>query len=257
MTAIQLGGDPQVLASRHKSLVAFARAVQMASRGRVGFTLGGLRIGDLDDAQTGGIDAAGRDFLAGIVEAPLKPGNYPVESLLALREQGLDPAGALQRLYATHPAFASQDFVRRIEARQLKVFLLGSAGSGVVSATQDLVAAFVAAGYNGRAFPLFDPSKKGAPVKGYGVVSREPILNHAPFVVPDVVLLFDPSCSRCCARCCASIRRTIRATSPSSSTPSWSRRPSARWPSSTSPTTCARWTPTGWCAASACRPTTP
>jgi hypothetical protein len=29
-------------------------------------------------------------------------------------------------------------------------------------------------------------------VKGYGVVSREPILNHAPFVVPDVVLLFDP-----------------------------------------------------------------
>ena len=189
---IQLGGDPQVLASRHKGLVAFARAVQMASRGRVGFTLGGTRIGDLDEAQAGAIDAAGRDFLAGLVDAPLKPGNYPVESLLALREQGLDAQGALERLYETHPAFASQDFVSRIEARQLKVFLLGSAGSGVVSATQDLVAAFVAAGYNGRAFPLFDPSKKGAPVKGFGVVSREPILNHAPFVVPDVVLLFDP-----------------------------------------------------------------
>lgn len=189
---IQLGGDPQVLAGRHKGLVAFARAVQMASRGRVGLTLGGMRIGDLDDAETHGIDAAGREFLAGIVEAPLKPGNYPVEALLALRDQGLDARAALGRFYASQPAFASQDFVTRIEARQLKVFLLGSAGSGVVSAVQDLVAAFVAAGYNGRAFPLFDPSKKGAPVKGFGVVSREPILNHAPFVVPDVVLLFDP-----------------------------------------------------------------
>lgn len=193
MNAIELKADPQVLASRSHGLVALARAVQSASRGRVGLTWGGVRIGDLEEA---GLDALNRDevreFLAQVVDQPLRPGNYPVESLLALREEGLDARGALARLHDSHAAFAAQDLVPRIEGRQLKVFLLGSAGSGVVSAVQDLVAAFVAAGYHGRAFPLFDPSKKGAPVKGYGVVSRAPILNHAPFVVPDMVLLFDP-----------------------------------------------------------------
>lgn len=192
MNLIELGGDPHVLASRNKNLPAFARAVQMASRGRIGLTLDGLRIGDMEDHEAAALDTAARDFLAEIVEAPLKPGNYPVEALLAYRDEGLGASAALAKLYAAHPAFASQDFVGRIESRQLKVFLLGSAGSGVVSAVQDLVAAFVDAGYHGRAFPMFDPSKKGAPVKGFGVVSREPILNHAPFAIPDVVLLFDP-----------------------------------------------------------------
>src|SRR3989338_6373778 len=86
---------------------------------------------------------------------------------------------------------ALADSVVKIEARQLKVYLLGSAGTGVVSAVQDIVAAFTAAGYYGRAFPVFDPSKKGAPVKGYAIVSRHPILSHAPFEVPDIILLFD------------------------------------------------------------------
>ncbi|MCK9380607.1 MAG: 2-oxoacid:acceptor oxidoreductase family protein [Sulfuritalea sp.] len=192
MNLIELGADPRVLASRNKNLPAFARAVQMASHGRIGLTLDGLRIGDLEDNEAGGVDSAARDFLAEIIEAPLKPGNYPVEALLAYRAEGLGAGAALAKLYASHPLFASQDFVGRIESRQLKVFLLGSAGSGVVSAVQDLVAAFVEAGYHGRAFPMFDPSKKGAPVKGFGVVSREPILNHAPFAIPDIVLLFDP-----------------------------------------------------------------
>jgi pyruvate ferredoxin oxidoreductase alpha subunit len=192
MNLIEVGGDPRVLASRNKNLPAFARAVQMASRGRIGLTLEGLRIGDLEDSEAAGVDSAARDFLAEIVEGPLKPGNYPVETLLAYRAEGLGASAALAKFYAAHPLFASQDFVGRIESRQLKVFLLGSAGSGVVSAVQDLVAAFVEAGYYGRAFPMFDPSKKGAPVKGFGVVSREPILNHAPFAIPDMVLLFDP-----------------------------------------------------------------
>jgi pyruvate ferredoxin oxidoreductase alpha subunit len=190
---IELKTDPRVLASRSHGLIALARAVQAASGGRVGLTYGGVRIGDLDADGINGIDQpAVTDFLGRVVEQPLRPGNYGVEDLLALRDQGLDPAQSLARFYAGHTAFAAQDIVSRIENRQLKVFLLGSAGAGVVSAVQDLVAAFVSAGYYGRAFPMFDPSKKGAPVKGFGVVSREPILNHAPFVVPDVILLFDP-----------------------------------------------------------------
>ncbi|MGO9007009.1 MAG: 2-oxoacid:acceptor oxidoreductase family protein [Beijerinckiaceae bacterium] len=192
MPLIELGSDPHVLASRNKNLPAFARAVQMASRGGIGLTLDGQRISDLDEDAVRAVDGGARDFLAEIIEAPLRPGNYPIEALLAYRAEGLGAAAALAKLYAAHPLFASQDLVSRIESRQLKVFLLGSAGSGVVSAVQDLVAAFVAAGYFGRAFPMFDPSKKGAPVKGFGVVSREPILNHAPFTIPDVILLFDP-----------------------------------------------------------------
>lgn len=193
MTAIELKADPQVWASRGRGLLALARAVQSASHGRVGFTLGGVRVGDLDRRSLERIDQDPvTDFLVRLMEQPLRPGNYPLESLLALREQGLDAPLALARLYCSHAAFAAHDLVTGIEGRQLKIFLLGSAGAGVVSAVQDLVTAFVAAGYYGRAFPMFDPSKKGAPVKGYGVVSREPILNHAPFVVPDVVLLFDP-----------------------------------------------------------------
>lgn len=193
MNAIELKSDPQVLASRSRGLMAFARAVQSASHGRVGLTYGGVRIGDLDRASLDRIDQDSvTDFLARMVQQPLRPGNYPVESLLAWREQGMDAPQALDKLYDSNAAFAAQDIVTGIEGRQLKIFLLGSAGSGVVSAVQDLVAAFVTAGYYGRAFPMFDPSKKGAPVKGFGVVSREPILNHAPFVVPDMVLLFDP-----------------------------------------------------------------
>lgn len=83
------------------------------------------------------------------------------------------------------------EIVSKIASRSLKVLLLGSAGTGVVSAVHDLIAAFSFAGYYGRAFPMFDPSKKGAPVKGYGVVSPQPILSHAPFEVPDLILLFD------------------------------------------------------------------
>lgn len=193
MNAITLNANPNVQSSRREGLIPFARAIQAASRGRIGLTLGGLCIGDLSEKELKGIDQdAARDFLSELVDLPLRAGQYPLEKMLALRDQGMDAKQLLQKLYDSHASFAGQDLVSIIERRQLKVLLLGSAGSGVVSATQDLVAAFVAAGYHGRAFPMFDPSKKGAPVKGFAVVSREPILNHAPFTVPDVVLLFDP-----------------------------------------------------------------
>ena len=190
---LSLNTHPNVQAGRRKGLIPMARAIQAASQGRIALSWNGRCIGDLDEAAHDVHEPERvRDFLAEVIERPLRPGNYPVEALLEMRAGGLDAGQALDRLYASHLGFAGEDVVPVIEARQLKVFLLGSAGSGVVSATQDLVAAFVSAGYHGRAFPMFDPSKKGAPVKGFGVVSREPILNHAPFALPDVVLLFDP-----------------------------------------------------------------
>jgi pyruvate ferredoxin oxidoreductase alpha subunit len=192
VSGIDLKANPMILASRNRGLVPFARAVQAASRGRIGFTLGGLRLGDRPGDRVDGLDQDRvEEFLLQVIEHPLRPGNYPLEALLALQGKGLSAGQALQAVYRSHLSFVGEDVVAVIEKRQLKVFLLGSAGAGVVSAVQDLVAAFCAAGYHARAFPLFDPSKKGAPVKGYGIISREPILSHAPFDLPDIVLLFD------------------------------------------------------------------
>ena len=192
MTGITLNSNLNVQSGSREGLIPFARAIQAASRGRIGLTLGGLCIGDLSEQELNGVDQeAAHELLSKLVELPLRAGSYPLETLLALRDRGMDVEQSLDKLYDSHAGFAGQDLVSVIEGRQLKVLLLGSAGSGVVSATQDLVAAFVAAGYHGRAFPMFDPSKKGAPVKGYALVSREPILSHAAFTTPDVVLVFD------------------------------------------------------------------
>lgn len=182
------------MAQKGKGLMALARAVQTASRSKIGFTFRGVRLGDMKEGylQLYGIDIQNTtSLLLEMLKHPLRAGNYPLEELFSLQKQGIPPNEIPDRLYRTHISFIAEDMVQNIEEKLLKVLLLGGAGSGVVSAVQDLVTAFSSAGYYGRAFPLFDPSKKGAPVKGYGIVSREPILTHAPFEAPDIVLLFD------------------------------------------------------------------
>jgi len=193
MNTLNLAAHPEVLAHRDHGLMALARAVQTASRGQVAFSFGGMRLADRDTEAFDGLDTTRAETLVSeLVEQPLRPGTYPLETLI---ECGADARGAaevLDRFYRSHLPFVAADVVAGIEAQVLKIFLLGSAGTGVVSAVQDMVAAFIAAGYHGRAFPLFDPSKKGAPVRGYGVVGRDPIRSHAAFELPDIVLLFDP-----------------------------------------------------------------
>lgn len=184
-----------ILTGRSGDPLLLARQIQRASHGRVAVTAQGIRLGDLNAERFRGLgmDAARVEgVLSQVIEVSLRPGDYPIETLLDLTSRGLVIRDALNELYRTHLPFIVQDIVPGIEARQLKVLLEGGAGSGVVSAVQDIVTAFCSAGYYGRAFPLFDPSKKGAPVEGYGIVSREPILSHAPFETPDMVLLFDP-----------------------------------------------------------------
>ncbi len=192
MNGIELKSHPGVLARRSEGIVPFARAIQAASAGRIAFTVNGLRLADQDQARLNGIDleqAVG--LLAEAIEHPLRPGTYPLEILLSLYGNGRTMAQVLDEFYRQHLPFIAENLVESIESRLLKVYLLGSAGTGVVSAVQDMVAAFAAAGYFGRAFPLFDPSKKGAPVRGYGVIGREPIRAHAAFEAPDIILLFD------------------------------------------------------------------
>ena len=192
MMGLELKADPSVLACRTRGLVPLVNAIQAASHSRLSFTVGGRRIGHRRDEDLGEIDvAAASRLLSELVDEALRPGSYPLEMLLELRARGLDIDEVLRQLYQRHLPFVAEDVVARIEARSLKVFLLGSAGTGVVSAVFDIVSAFSSAGYFARAFPTFDPSKKGAPVRGFGVISRDPILSHAPFETPDVILLFD------------------------------------------------------------------
>ena len=192
MNGIELKAHPGVLARRGEGLVPFARAIQAASAGRIAFTLKGLCLADQDPAGLDDLDVQQADrLLAEVIEHPLRPGTYPIETLMGLRAEGRPMAQLLDQFYHQHLPFVAQTLVESIESRLLKVFLLGSAGTGVVSAVQDMVGAFTAAGYFGRAFPLFDPSKKGAPVRGYGVIAREPILAHCAFEAPDIILLFD------------------------------------------------------------------
>ncbi len=191
MNSIELKTHPRILAPR-AGLVPFAKSIQAASQGRIAFTANGVRLADQDESRLDGIDLKRAGKLLGeAIEHPLRPGIYPLEMLLALCGEDRPVERVLEEFYRKHLPFVADDAVAAIESRLLKVFLLGSAGTGVVSAVQDMAGAFAAAGYFGRAFPLFDPSKKGAPVRGFGVIGREPILAHTAFKVPDIILLFD------------------------------------------------------------------
>ncbi len=194
MEEILLSKEPNVAAQQNKGLLPLARAIQRASKSKIAFTFGKIRLGDYTEEQLRAHDidtAQAETLLSEIIQLPVREGNYSLETLFSLKQKGLSAKESLQEIYNTQLSFVSEDIVSHVESRLLKVFLIGGGGSGVVSAVQDMVTAFCSAGYYGRAFPLFDPSKKGAPVRGYGIVSREPILSHAPFEAPDIILLFD------------------------------------------------------------------
>lgn len=189
MKLIELKNNPAVAEKRKAGAVALGRAVQAATKGKVAFTWKGVRVGDLDDRELPAKSAKQiAEVMAKVIDRPLRPGRYPIEDLLKLAKGKGD---IVEKLYGTDLQFVSEDSLTAIEERSLKVYLLGSAGTGVVSAVQDMVSAFTSAGYYGRAFPQFDPSKKGAPVRGFGIVSRDPIRSHAPFEAPDIIILFD------------------------------------------------------------------
>src|SRR3989338_7492377 len=154
---LSLGGHPLILTGRSGDPLLLARQIQRASHGRVAVTAQGIRLGDLNAERFRGLgmDAARVEgVLSQVIEVSLRPGDYPIETLLDLTSRGLVIRDALNELYRTHLPFIVQDIVPGIEARQLKVLLEGGAG--------------------------------------YGLASREPILSHAPFETPDMVLLFDP-----------------------------------------------------------------
>jgi len=193
MNTIELKNNQAVMASRNESVLAIARVVQSASRGKLAFTLDNTRVSDLNKKALASIDNKKTvELFSRLIDMPLRAGNYPLEDLLPLAGKFKKDTGKLlDNFYSSDITFVAEDAANNLDSRALNVLMLGSAGMGVVSAIQDMVSAFTNAGYYGRSFPMFDPSKKGAPVQGYGVVSREPVLVHAPFQVPNIILLFD------------------------------------------------------------------
>lgn len=69
----------------------------------------------------------------------------------------------------------------------------GRGGQGAVTASIILAEAAGIEGLYSQAFPEFGPERRGAPVKAYTRISKEPIRTRAPISSPDMVIVLDPS----------------------------------------------------------------
>lgn len=69
----------------------------------------------------------------------------------------------------------------------------GRGGQGAVTAAIILAEAAVYQGKYAQAYPEFGAERRGAPVRAYTRISNSVIHSRAPIVLPDVVVVLDPS----------------------------------------------------------------
>lgn len=69
----------------------------------------------------------------------------------------------------------------------------GRGGQGAVTASVVLAEAAIYQGKYAQAYPEFGAERRGAPVRAFTRVSDEPIRTRAPILIPDVVVVLDPS----------------------------------------------------------------
>lgn len=67
------------------------------------------------------------------------------------------------------------------------------AGQGAKTAAQLLAEAMLRAGKHVQAFPEYGPERRGAPMRAYTRIDRQPIRRHDSVTHPDVVVVLDPS----------------------------------------------------------------
>ncbi|HEX5450208.1 MAG TPA: 2-oxoacid:acceptor oxidoreductase family protein [Gaiellaceae bacterium] len=67
------------------------------------------------------------------------------------------------------------------------------AGQGAKTAAQLLAEAMLRAGKYVQAFPEYGPERRGAPMRAYTRIDRQPIRRHDSVTHPDVVVVLDPS----------------------------------------------------------------
>jgi 2-oxoacid:acceptor oxidoreductase gamma subunit (pyruvate/2-ketoisovalerate family) len=70
----------------------------------------------------------------------------------------------------------------------------GRGGQGAVTAATLLARAAMYAGFKGtQAFPFFGAERRGAPIRAFTRISKEPIFIHSQIYSPDVVIVLDPT----------------------------------------------------------------
>jgi 2-oxoacid:acceptor oxidoreductase gamma subunit (pyruvate/2-ketoisovalerate family) len=73
----------------------------------------------------------------------------------------------------------------------------GRGGQGAVTAATLLAKAALYAGFRGtQAFPFFGAERRGAPIRAFTRISRDPILIHSQIYNPDVLVVLDSTLLR-------------------------------------------------------------
>ncbi len=75
----------------------------------------------------------------------------------------------------------------------LEIRFHGRGGQGAKTAAIMVAEASIRQGLHAQAFPEFGPERRGAPVRSFARVSKEPILVHDSIENPDIVVVLDDS----------------------------------------------------------------
>ncbi|MEM1597163.1 MAG: 2-oxoacid:acceptor oxidoreductase family protein [Pyrobaculum sp.] len=74
---------------------------------------------------------------------------------------------------------------------RIETVWLGRGGQGIVTATYIIANASIIDGFHAIANPEFGAERRGAPVKAFLTISKDPIEDQEPVKTPDVVVVFD------------------------------------------------------------------
>lgn len=78
-----------------------------------------------------------------------------------------------------------------MESMRIETVWLGRGGQGIVTATYIIANAAILDGFYAMANPEFGAERRGAPVKAFLTISKEPFDDQEPVKTPDVVVVFD------------------------------------------------------------------
>ncbi len=73
----------------------------------------------------------------------------------------------------------------------VEITFYGRGGQGAVTAAQIIAQAAIRRGLFASAFPEYGAERRGAPVRAYVRLSREPVLAREPIERPDISVVFD------------------------------------------------------------------
>ncbi|ADN51307.1 2-oxoacid:acceptor oxidoreductase family protein [Vulcanisaeta distributa] len=78
-----------------------------------------------------------------------------------------------------------------MSASTIEITFFGRGGQGAVTAAQIIAQAAIRRGLFASSFPEYGAERRGAPVRAYVRLSREPVLAREPIERPDISVVFD------------------------------------------------------------------